>query len=136
MPTNLLTTNLLSSAQNSRSSLISRRSPRWAAMALLACLLGGGNALAQEPPAVPPDEWGPVSINLEEIPYPYPVHFVHRNLYGQDVRIAYMDAHPTVNANGQTVVLLHGSSYYSWYWEHTMEALTDAGYRVVAVDRL
>jgi pimeloyl-ACP methyl ester carboxylesterase len=93
-------------------------------------------ALAQDPPASPPASWGPVSINLEEIPYPYPVQFLHRNLYGQDVRIAYMDAPPTAAANGRTIVLLHGSSYYSWYWEQTMQALTAAGYRVVAIDRL
>lgn len=125
--------NMLRYAQNS---LPSPKPRRWTAVAMLACLLAGGTASAQEPPAAPPDDWGPVSINLEEIPYPYPVHFLHRNLYGQDVRIAYMDAEPTADANGQTVVLLHGSSYYSWYWEHTMEALTAAGYRVVAVDRL
>ena len=93
-------------------------------------------SLAQSPPANPPAEWGPVSINLEEIPYPYPVQFLHRTLHGQDVRIAYMDAAPTGPANGRTVVLLHGSSYYSWYWENTMKALTAAGFRVVAVDRL
>ncbi len=29
-----------------------------------------------------------------------------------------------------------GSSYYSWYWEQTMRALTQAGYRAIAVDRL
>src|SRR5690554_6642598 len=104
--------------------------------ALLAWFLSVGQAVAQEPPATPPDDWSAVSINLEEIPYPYPVHFLHRNLYGQAVRIAYMNAEPTGSANGRTVVLLHGSSYYSWYWEHTMAALTEAGYRVVAVDRL
>ena len=93
-------------------------------------------AFAQSPPATPPADWGSVSINLEEIAYPYPVQFLHRNLYGQDVRIAYMDAAPVGTANGKTVVLLHGSSYYSWYWEHTMRALTEAGFRAIAVDRL
>lgn len=104
------------------------------AFAMLA--LTSNSALAQTPPTSPPADWGPVSINLEEIPYPYPVQFLHRNLYGQDVRIAYMDAAPTAQANGRTVVLLHGSSYYSWYWEHTMKALTAAGFRVIAIDRL
>jgi pimeloyl-ACP methyl ester carboxylesterase len=94
------------------------------------------SVVAQTPPATPPADWGAVSISLEEIPYPYPVRFLHRNLYGQDVRIAYMDAAPTGTANGRTVVLLHGSSYYSWYWEDTMRALTAAGFRVVAIDRL
>jgi pimeloyl-ACP methyl ester carboxylesterase len=107
-----------------------------AAFAALCVYLLQGAALAQTPPASPPADWGPVSINLEEIPYPYPVHFLHRNLYGQDVRIAYMDAAPTAAANGRTVILLHGSSYYSWYWEDTMLALTAAGFRVIAIDRL
>jgi pimeloyl-ACP methyl ester carboxylesterase len=93
-------------------------------------------ALAQTPPTSPPADWGPVSISLEEIPYPYPVSFLHRQLYGEDVRIAYMDAAPTAAANGRSVVLLHGSSYYSWYWENTMQALTAAGFRVIAIDRL
>ncbi|MDO8908291.1 MAG: alpha/beta hydrolase [Pseudohongiella sp.] len=93
-------------------------------------------SLSQAPSDSPPSHWGPVSINLEEIPYPYPVQFLHRNLYGQDVRIAYMDAAPTAAANGRAVVLLHGSSYYSWYWENTMGALAAAGFRVIAIDRL
>lgn len=107
----------------------------FSAVTVFSLLIGGG-VFAQSPPSSPPADWGPVSISLEEIPYPYPVHFLHRNLYGQDVRIAYMDAAPTGTSNGRTVVLLHGSSYYSWYWEDTMKALTAAGYRAVAIDRL
>jgi hypothetical protein len=102
----------------------------------VAALLFSSGAYSQSPPATPPSDWGPVSINLEEIAYPYPVQFLHRNLYGQDVRIAYMDAAPVGPANGKTVVLLHGSSYYGWYWEQTMRALTQSGYRAIAVDRL
>ncbi|MEX1259101.1 MAG: hypothetical protein WEG36_16010 [Gemmatimonadota bacterium] len=71
-------------------------------------------AQSASPPPSPPAEWGPISINLEEIEYPHPVHFLNLNLYGQDVRIAYMDVAPVGPANGQTVVLLHGGSYYGW----------------------
>jgi pimeloyl-ACP methyl ester carboxylesterase len=39
-------------------------------------------------------------------------------------------------SNGQTVVLLHGGSYYGWYWKSQIEALTTAGFRVVVEDRL
>ena len=28
---------------------------------------------AQEPPSAPPAEWGPMSINLEDVPYPHQV---------------------------------------------------------------
>jgi pimeloyl-ACP methyl ester carboxylesterase len=34
------------------------------------------------------------------------------------------------------VVLHHGGSYYGWYWEAQIEALAEAGYRVVVKDRL
>ncbi len=100
-------------------------------------LLIGAHAFAQStPPATPPADWGPVSINLEEIQYPYPVSFLHRELYGQDVRIAYMDVMPTGQANGMTVVLLHGSSYYGFYWADTIKALSESGYRTITIDRL
>ena len=104
--------------------------------ALLALAAGWSPTAFAQAPATPPPGWGAVSINLEEIPYPYPVQFLHRNLYGQDVRIAYMDVAPVGNANGQTVVLLHGSSYYGWYWEHSIKALSQAGFRVITIDRL
>ena len=42
-----------------------------------------------------PADYGPVSANVEEIPYPYPVSYVPFVLYGQDVRMAYMDVKPT-----------------------------------------
>lgn len=104
---------------------------------LMLGLLGTPMLSAQEqPPATPPAHWGAISINMESIEYPHPVNFLHRNLYGQDVRIAYMDVAPTAPANGRTVVLLHGSSYYALYWKDTITALTAAGFRVVTVDRL
>ena len=96
-----------------------------------------GSVMAQSsPPATPPADWGPVSINIESVPYPYPVHFLNRNLYGQDVRIAYMNVDPVGRPNGQTVVMLHGGSYYGWYWEDSIKALTNVGFRVITVDRL
>ena len=47
-----------------------------------------------------------------------------------------MDVAPVGTPNGQTVVLLHGGSYYGWYWKSQIEALTKAGFRVVVEDRL
>lgn len=107
--------------------------------ALLVGLVGLPGDLASqaaEPPATPPAEWGPVSINLEEIEYPHPVEFLQMYLYGQTVRIAYMDVPPAGTPNGRSVVLLHGASYYGWYWADTIEALRNAGYRVIVKDRL
>ena len=100
-------------------------------------LFMSGSVLAQSaPPPSAPADWGPVSINLEEYEYPYPVEFMDFRVYGEDVRVAYMDVAPTGAANGRTVILHHGGLYYSWYWQDTIKALSDAGYRVIAKDRL
>lgn len=61
---------------------------------------------------------------------------MERTLYDQVVRIAYMDVAPAGEPNGHVVVLLHGGSYYGWYWKETIDALTGAGFRVVVKDRL
>ncbi|MEC7860503.1 MAG: alpha/beta hydrolase, partial [Pseudomonadota bacterium] len=58
------------------------------------------------------------------------------SVYGEDVRIAYMDVAPTGSANGRTVIFHHGGYYYSWYWENQIRALSEEGYRVIAKDRL
>lgn len=101
---------------------------------LLASAVGLG---AQDrPPESPPEDWGPISINLTEIEYPHPVEYLQLNVYGEDVRIGYMDVAPTGQPNGRTVLLLHGGSYYGWYWESQIDALAEAGFRVVVKDRL
>ena len=118
-------------------SIISHLAKTAALGALLVGSLPGVPVSAQQrPPASPPASWGPLSINLEEIVYPYPVSFMNLKVYGQDVRIAYMDVAPVGTPNGQTAVLLHGGSYYGWYWKSQIEALTKAGFRVVVEDRL
>ena len=103
--------------------------------------LTSGAVLAQEEwPEVPPKEapahWGAVSANFEEIPYPYPVHFLELNRFQQDIRMAYMDVPPTGRANGQTVLWQHGMNFYSEAYTPTLKALSEAGFRVLAVDRI
>ncbi|TVP57186.1 MAG: alpha/beta hydrolase [Gemmatimonadales bacterium] len=93
-------------------------------------------ALGQSPPAEPPENWGPVSINLEDVDYPHPVSYVEFTLYGEDVRMAFMDVQPAGEPNGQSVALLHGGNYFAKAWEGTIEALRDAGFRVVAIDQI
>ena len=95
-----------------------------------------GAAQSHHPPAEPPAEWGPISINLEGFEYPHPVEFMNLRVYDQDVRIAYMDIAPVGPANGRAAVFLHGGSYYGWYWKSQIEALANEGYRVVVKDRL
>lgn len=89
-----------------------------------------------QPPAEAPADWGPVGINFEEIPYPYPVHFLELDRFGQRMRMAYMDVPPSGNANGQTVLLQHGNNFYSEAYTPTINALAAAGFRVLAVDRI
>lgn len=95
---------------------------------------------SQEWPLTPPTEapanWGPVSANFEEIPYPYPVHYLTLKRFGQDMRMAYMDVPATGNPNGQTVFWQHGMNFYSEAYTSSIRALSAAGFRVIAVDRI
>lgn len=88
------------------------------------------------PPSEPPADWGPVSINLEEIPYPYPVHFLELNRFNEDMRLAYMDVSPTGTPNGQSVIILHGMNFYGGAYGPTAAALAEAGFRVVLIDQI
>ncbi|GJD74456.1 alpha/beta fold hydrolase [Methylobacterium goesingense] len=78
----------------------------------------------------------PLGIGLEGFAYPYPVFFLERMRDGERQRLAYMDVAAEGQANGRTVVLLHGRNFPSSYWQPVIQALTRAGYRVVAPDQL
>src|SRR5215475_13862589 len=73
-------------------------------LAFCALLVCASSAVAQQrsPVQAPPDV-KPTSITLEDVPYPHPVHFMPLTLYGQDVRMAYMDVPPAAAPNGHTV---------------------------------
>jgi pimeloyl-ACP methyl ester carboxylesterase len=77
-----------------------------------------------------------VGIALENYAYPHPVAFLPLEHGGHAVRMAYMDVAPTGPANGRTVLLLHGRNFPAGYWVPTIQALTAAGYRVVAPDQV
>jgi pimeloyl-ACP methyl ester carboxylesterase len=83
-----------------------------------------------------PAEYGAVSADVSEIPYPYPVLSFPFKLYGKDVRMAYMDVKPTGTANGQTVVLLHGFNFFGEAWAGTIGVLTGEGFRVIVPDQI
>jgi pimeloyl-ACP methyl ester carboxylesterase len=118
----------------------SSSSQRWlSAIAVVTGLaLTGTSLMAQgaQPPQEPPAHWGPVSINMEDVPYPHPVQYLPLNRFGQDMRLAYMDVAPAGAANGQTAVLLHGMNFYGEAFTPTIEALRNAGFRVVVVDQI
>jgi pimeloyl-ACP methyl ester carboxylesterase len=83
-----------------------------------------------------PADVKPGSITYEDVPYPYPVTYLPLTLYGQDVRMAYMDIPPAAHPNGRTVVLLHGMNFGGFYFGGPIEALRKAGFRVVVPDQI
>lgn len=76
------------------------------------------------------------SINLEDVPYPYPVQHIELSLYGNDVRMVYMDVQPTSASNGRTVVLLHGMNWFAEYFGDSIKRLAAQGFRVIAPDQI
>jgi pimeloyl-ACP methyl ester carboxylesterase len=104
---------------------------------ILALALGHATrAAAQEPPSEPPADWGPMSINLEDVPYPHPVKYMPFTLEGQDVRMAYMDVAASGSPNGKSVILLHGMNFFGEAWTDTIAILRKEGYRVIAIDQI
>jgi len=94
-------------------------------------------AQGQAPPQVPtPTDVKPGSINNEDVTYPYPVSYLSFVSYGEDVRMAYMDVAPAGQANGRAVVLLHGMNFAGFYWAGPIEALRNAGYRIIVTDQI
>ncbi|MGQ9426354.1 alpha/beta fold hydrolase [Gilvimarinus sp. F26214L] len=93
-------------------------------------------ALAEEPPREPPSDWGPISSTFEEVPYPHPVQYLDLQIFGEDVRLAYMDVKPQGRGNGQSVMLFHGMNFAGLGFEPTIKALSEAGFRVIVPDRI
>ncbi len=96
-----------------------------------------GSLFAQgDAPAKAPADVQPGSIGYEGIPYPYPVSYLPLVLYGQDVRMAYMDVPPIGQPNGRTVVLFHGMNFGGFYFAGPIDALRKEGFRVVVPDQI
>jgi len=93
-------------------------------------------AQSSQPPSEPPEEWGAISATLQEIPYPYPVHYLELHLHGQDVRLAYMDVAPRGEPLGRSVMIFHGMNFTGPGYAGTIDALADAGFRVIVPDRI
>ena len=83
-----------------------------------------------------PADYGPTSVDMQDVQYPYPVAMLSFVVYGQDVRMAYMDVKPTGTPNGQTVVLLHGFNFSGEAWRGTIPVLTGEGFRVIVPDQI
>lgn len=107
----------------------------WAIFCFLLCIVSYLSAAAQDQPPTPTDV-KPGSITLDDVLYPYPVSYLPLTVYGQDVRMAYMDVAPVGQPNGRTVVLLHGMNFFGEYWAGTIDVLRKQGFRVVAPDQI
>jgi pimeloyl-ACP methyl ester carboxylesterase len=90
----------------------------------------------QAPTVSTPADVKPIGITCEECPYPYPSSYLALTLYGQDVRMAYMDVAPEGPANGHAVVLFHGGNFAGFYFGVIIDALKKEGFRVVVPDQI
>ena len=125
-----------------------RRVPATVSAARLPALAGAAPILAfaltsatpalaqQEPPSEPPADWEATAIDYSNVPYPYPVEYLTVRLMGRDHRMAYMDVAPEGEPNGRTAVIFHGMNFFAGAYGPTIDALREAGFRVIAVDRL
>lgn len=103
--------------------------PIWAVLllAVMAPLFAAsGSAGAEEP----------LGIGLEGFPYPYPVRFLPLSQEGEKLRMAFMEIAPEGEANGRTVLLLHGRNFPSSYWQGVIKELTASGNRVIVPDQI
>jgi pimeloyl-ACP methyl ester carboxylesterase len=107
-------------------------------MALAAALPAYAQSGAREAGTLPkaPEDVKPGSITYDDIAYPYKVSYLPLTVYGQDVRMAYMDVPPAGQANGRTVVLLHGMNFGGFYFGGPIELLRNEGFRVVVPDQI
>lgn len=101
--------------------------PRLSAALAAALLL----VTAHSPAAAP--AYGP---RLEGFDYPYPVQTFAFTSQRQSLDMAYLDVPPEGPANGQVAVLLHGKNFCAATWDTTIQALSQAGYRVIAPDQV
>jgi pimeloyl-ACP methyl ester carboxylesterase len=83
-----------------------------------------------------PADYGPVSVDLTDMPYPHPVATWPFELYGHDVRMAYMDVTPVGAPHAHAVVLLHSFNFSGESWRGTIEVLVREGFRVIVPDQI
>jgi len=100
-----------------------------ATLLLLSLAMGLTPAIAAEDePAYGPE--------LEGFDYPWPVSYFSFTSQQQALRMAYMDVKPAATPNGKTIALLHGKNFCAATWGATIDVLSKAGYRVIAVDQI
>src|SRR5438874_13441456 len=92
-------------------------------------------AQREDPPKAPADV-KPGSITYDEVAYPHPVAYLPVTLYGQDLRMAYMDVPPAGQSNNRTAILFHGMNFGGFYFAGLIDVLRKDGFRVVVPDQI
>ncbi|MBV8702664.1 MAG: alpha/beta hydrolase [Acetobacteraceae bacterium] len=72
---------------------------------------------------------------LQGFPYPWPVERFRFESQRNRLEMAFMDVRPG-SPNGRAAVLLHGKNFCAATWKNTIDALANAGYRVIAPDQV
>ena len=73
---------------------------------------------------------------LQGFEYPYPLQHFEFQSQGTSLQMGYMDVPAKGQANGRSVVLMHGKNFCGATWESSIKALSDAGYQVIAPDQI
>ncbi|MDF9797591.1 pimeloyl-ACP methyl ester carboxylesterase [Catalinimonas alkaloidigena] len=77
----------------------------------------------------------PLGIALENYDYPFPVNYIQLELQDESLKMAYMDVQAE-EANGKTVMLMHGKNFCGAYWRQAAQDLSEAGFRVIIPDQI
>ncbi len=64
---------------------------------------------------------------LQGFEYPYPLQHFEFESQGKALQMGYMDVPAKGQANGRSVVLMHGKNFCGATWEGSIKALSDAG---------
>ncbi len=86
-------------------------------------------------PGLAQDKLVALDKELTTVTYPFDVAFHAFTSQGQALKMAYLDVMPTT-PNGRTILLLHGKNFNAAYWEETIKALQNKGFRVIAPDQI
>jgi len=108
---------------------------RWLILALaFAAMASAYETSVQDSKPIAESEavYGP---ELEGYPYPHPVQQFQFSSQKQTLHMTYMDVKPA-SANGRVVVLMHGKNFCSATCSKSIDVLSNAGYRVIALDQI
>ena len=94
---------------------------------MLLALSGARQAVAADAPVYGPE--------LQGFDYAFPVKDFSFSSQRQTLHMAYIDVQPK-QPNGQVAVLMHGKNFCAGTWRSSIDALSAAGYRVIAPDQI